>query len=239
MFLSYLLLGIIAIVITITLSLIPLYLPKKSISSKASSLMSSYKSGQVIIDNDWFGSASFIPVLILLSAQWEILGLTVVVGNSWVDHATLHVLRFLELSNRTRSIPVYKGARYPLLNTPFRMDRWQQLYGKIPWTGAFTEQNLTAESMGMDPTGGDPTRIVLSALPEGLPTTKEQEMHAVNFLIEQVHRYPGQVSILALGTLTNIALAVKMNATFARQVKEIFIQGGYIDVDLAQVDRYY
>lgn len=198
--------------------------------------MSTFPIDQVIIDNDWFGSASFIPVLILLHAQWKILGLTNVVGNSWVDHTTLHVLRFLELSNQTKNIPVYKGARNPLFNTPSRMDRWQQVHGKIPWTGAFKEQNLTAETLGVDPAGGDPTRIVLSALPEGLPITKEHDMHAVNFLIEQVHRYPGQISILALGTLTNIALAVKMNATFAQNVKEIFIQGGYIDVDLAQVN---
>jgi inosine-uridine nucleoside N-ribohydrolase len=195
------------------------------------------ETSKIIIDNDWSSSASFIPVLLFLDADIEVLGLTVVVGDSWVDQETLHALRFLELSDGTSKIPVYKGATYPLLNTPFRMEMWQKLHGKIPWTGAFTEQNLTAEAAGQDPTGGNPTRIVLSALPEGLPKTSAQNMNAVNFLIEQVHIYPRQVSILALGPLTNIALAIKLNSTFAINVKEIIIQGGFLDTSLAQVDN--
>ncbi|CAF0847424.1 unnamed protein product [Adineta steineri] len=190
---------------------------------------------KVIIDNDWNGSASFIPVLLLLDAAAEILGITVVTGDSWVDQETLHVLRFLELGNLTK-IPVYKGATYPLLNTPFRTNTWEIMHGKIPYKGAFEEQNVTAEAEGTDPTGGNPTRIVLSALPEGLPTTTTaQDMHAANFLIEQVHTYPNQVSILALGPLTNIALAIKLNSTFASNVKEIFVQAGFFDKNLAQV----
>lgn len=188
---------------------------------------------KAIVDNDWFGAASFIPVLQLLDANVDVLGLTVVVGNSWVDHTTLHPLRFVELANL--NIPVYKGATYPLLNTAFRTETWERMHGMLPYKGAFTQQNLTAEALGFDPTGGDPTRIVPSAVPEGLPTRTAKEINAVNFLIEQVHAYPRQVSILALGPLTNIALAIRLNSTFASNVKEIIIQGGYIDINLAQV----
>lgn len=65
--------------------------------------------GKLIVDNDWFGLASFIPVLLLLAAEMEVLGLTVVVDNSGVDHTTLHILRFLELSRLSSKISVYKG----------------------------------------------------------------------------------------------------------------------------------
>jgi len=55
-------------------------------------------------------------------------------------------------------------------------------------------------------------------------------------MIEMVHKYPGQVVIYAAGPLTNIALAVLLNETFAQNVKSIVIQGGYLDVNLLQVD---
>ncbi|CAF1086196.1 unnamed protein product [Rotaria sp. Silwood1] len=159
----------------------------------------------IIVDNDWFGSTSFIPVLRLLDTEIEVLGLTVVVGNIWLDQMALDALRFLELGNLSNKISVYKGATYPFLNNPFH------------------------------PSGGDPTHIVLSALPEGLPTTKLQTMNTINFLIEQIHMYSHQVSILTLGLLTNIVLAIRLNSTCARNVKEIVIQDGFLDRNLAQI----
>ena len=38
------------------------------------------------------------------------------------------------------------------------------------------------------------------------PKTKKIEKHASEFLVDKVNEYPGEVSILALGPLTNIAL---------------------------------
>ena len=39
---------------------------------------------------------------------------------------------------------------------------------------------------------------------------------------------PGQVTILAIGPLTNIAMAMRMEASFARNVKQLVIMGGAI-----------
>ncbi|XP_028081376.1 uridine nucleosidase 1-like [Camellia sinensis] len=41
-----------------------------------------------------------------------------------------------------------------------------------------------------------------------------------------VSKYPGEVSILALGPLTNFALAMKRDSSFARKVKRVVILGG-------------
>lgn len=54
-------------------------------------------------------------------------------------------------------------------------------------------------------------------------------------MIEMVHKYPGQVDIYAAGAMTNIALAITQNSTFAQNCKSIVIQGGYLDVNLLQV----
>lgn len=42
-------------------------------------------------------------------------------------------------------------------------------------------------------------------------------------MIEQVRKYPGQVSIYSAGALTNVALAVRMDPDFAKNAKELII----------------
>ncbi|XP_058083640.1 uridine nucleosidase 1-like isoform X2 [Magnolia sinica] len=49
---------------------------------------------------------------------------------------------------------------------------------------------------------------------------------ASEFLIDKVSECPGVVSILALGPLTNLALAIKKDSSFASKVKRIVILGG-------------
>lgn len=58
------------------------------------------------------------------------------------------------------------------------------------------------------------------------PTTKVIEKSAVEFLVDEVSKYPGEVSVLALGPLTNVALAIKRDPSFASKVKTIVILGG-------------
>jgi purine nucleosidase len=50
--------------------------------------------------------------------------------------------------------------------------------------------------------------------------------HAVNFLLEQVARFPGEITLFPLAPLTNLAAAIIMEPTFAANVKEIFMMGG-------------
>ncbi|KAI7978895.1 Uridine nucleosidase 1 [Camellia lanceoleosa] len=59
-----------------------------------------------------------------------------------------------------------------------------------------------------------------------LPKSKKIEKTASEFLVDMVSEYPGQVSILALGPLTNLALAVKKDSSFASKVKRVVIIGG-------------
>ncbi|KQJ91584.1 probable uridine nucleosidase 2 isoform X2 [Brachypodium distachyon] len=58
------------------------------------------------------------------------------------------------------------------------------------------------------------------------PTTKKAEQTAAQFLVDKVSQSPGEVSVLALGPLTNIALAIKMDPSFVTKVKKIVVLGG-------------
>ena len=55
-----------------------------------------------------------------------------------------------------------------------------------------------------------------------------KETHAVQALIQLVNQNPGEVVIIALGPLSNIALASNMDAGFFTQVKEIYLMGGCV-----------
>jgi len=62
-----------------------------------------------------------------------------------------------------------------------------------------------------------------SAFFEGYPNTTFASKDAAWFMIEQVRKYPGQVSIYSAGSLTNVALAVRMDPDFAKNAKELII----------------
>lgn len=155
-------------------------------------------------------------------------------ANSWQPQTAMHALSSLEVGNLS-CIPVYAGATWPLINTPQRFQAWETIHGVLPWQGAFAPENRTAEAEGNDPTSGNPNRIVESALTAGVPnTTVEGSTNAPNFMVEMVHKYPGQVSIYSAGALTNVALAVRMDPEFASLAKELVIMGGYVDGAMAR-----
>ncbi|KAK4694822.1 hypothetical protein P7C70_g8672, partial [Phenoliferia sp. Uapishka_3] len=188
---------------------------------------------KVIIDNDFSGSTSWPPTMLLLYAGYEVLGFTVALGNSWVDAESTRILRFLEVSsvlqlsqmrvpeaftNRLPSnqnqivnltqIPVFKGVTFPLINTAARSNAWQAAFGSLGWNGMFNPENATADALGGDPQSGDPYRI--TPIPEGLPTIKAQNQSAVTFMIEQVHKYPGEVELYVAGGCTNVSVPFEL-----------------------------
>ena len=68
--------------------------------------------------------------------------------------------------------------------------------GRLQWQGVFAPRNVTNESLGQDPTGGDPSRIAKAAHSQNSSNTKPlPDIKAAQFMIEQVHKYPGKVSI--------------------------------------------
>ncbi len=50
--------------------------------------------------------------------------------------------------------------------------------------------------------------------------------HAMDFLIERISAAPGEITLVATGPLTNIALAVRRHPPLARQVADFVIMGG-------------
>jgi inosine-uridine nucleoside N-ribohydrolase len=171
----------------------------------------------VIIDQDASGPATSDEQSILMliqSPDVKVLGITVLSGDAWRDEEMAHTLRLLEIIGRT-DIPVVPGAVYPLVNSQEATKRWESLYGKLVYKGAWNEPSHAPD--------------FIPPLPEGSPTTKPLAEDAAHFLIRQVHRYPGEVSIIAAGPMTDIALAAKLDDKFASLAKELVIMGGSLE----------
>ncbi|KAE8791255.1 putative uridine nucleosidase 2 [Hordeum vulgare] len=63
------------------------------------------------------------------------------------------------------------------------------------------------------------------------PPCKAVEQSAAAFLVEQANLYPGQVTVVALGPLTNLALAVELDPSFPKKIGQIIIMGGAYSIN--------
>jgi len=173
----------------------------------------------VIADQDASGpgGSDMMSLLVFLqSPDVDLLGITVVTGDSWRDQEVAHALRLLESVGRT-DVKVYPGAAFPLLRTPEWTRVAAQLYGRAGFEGAFSSENTRQPWDYVPP------------LKEGSPATKPAEEDAAHFMVRMVHKYPHQVTIYSAGPLTNIALALRIDQHFAELAQELVIMGGSLN----------
>ncbi|HST11114.1 MAG TPA: nucleoside hydrolase [Terriglobales bacterium] len=173
---------------------------------------------KVIIDQDAAGPAGTDQQSILLliqSPQTDVLGITVVTGDSWLKSEVAHTLRTLEIIGRT-DIPVVPGAEYPLVRRKQETELWEKRYGSITWVGAWTPRFYHPPDE-------------LGSFPEGKPTSKAAEEDAAHFLIRMVHKYPGEITIYEGGPMTNLALAISIDPEFPKLARELIFMGASLN----------
>jgi purine nucleosidase len=176
---------------------------------------------KVIIDQDAAGpgGTDMQAILALInSPDTQVLGITVLTGDAWRDEEVQHTLRLLEIIGRT-DIPVLPGAGFPLVNSKEYIAKWETLYGKVIYQGAW---NYAKGHAVHGPTDIPP-------MPEGTPSTKASAEDAAHFLVRTVRQYPHEVTIYAAGPMTDLALAIALDPQFPELSRELIVMAGSIN----------
>jgi inosine-uridine nucleoside N-ribohydrolase len=189
----------------------------------------------VIMDQDAFGGVNLQPMLMVIQSPGvRVAGITVESGDGWEKESAAQTLRMLELIGRT-DIPVAGGATFPLINSQEETRRWERLYGTLPYKGAWMEAWPGYNTVNR-PHYHAPE--IVPPLPQGMPATSVVAESAAEFLVRTVRAHPGEISILAMGPCTNLALAVQRDPQFAADAKELVMMGGSFNPDASRVDEF-
>ena len=63
---------------------------------------------------------------------------------------------------------------------------------------------------------------------DGFVSPQIRKESAVDFMRSELHRYPGKITLIAIGELTNVAALIKADPLAAKQIKQIALMGGAI-----------
>jgi purine nucleosidase len=70
------------------------------------------------------------------------------------------------------------------------------------------------------------TGLGYATLPE--PRIQPTSQHGSDFLIEKIMSAPGEITLVAIGPLTNVALAIRQEPRIVQAIKELIVMGGAI-----------
>lgn len=134
--------------------------------------------------------------LAVRAPELEVLGLTIVNGNVTLGTG-VHVARNLVDRLGVPELPVLAGADVPLTRD---MASIRALFDAVP---------------GHDASG-----------PAGELRGPSSDVDAVDWMIEQAERFPGEITVIAIGPMTNIAAAIRKSPAFATNIREFVLMAG-------------
>lgn len=153
---------------------------------------------KIIFDTDPGVDDAMALLLALASPELEVLGVTTVFGNATVEQTTRNAQHVLEVAGRT-DVPVIAGAGQPLSRPRAK---------KVSVHGADGLGNI-----GLPPASREP-----HAWPGG----------AAGFIADTLLAHPGEVILVAVAPLTNVAQAVLNNPSIAATARRVIVMGGAV-----------
>ncbi len=150
---------------------------------------------KIILDCDPGHDDAVAIMLAGLHEDIELLGITTVSGNSYLENTTRNALIISEMSGI--DVEVYPGASKPILR----------------------EQIVAHDIHGYSGLEG-------ADLPD--PKKAASNIHAVDFMADAVRKNFGEITIVATGPLTNVALFALKYPDLVKGIKEFVFMGGGI-----------
>lgn len=163
----------------------------------------------MIIDTDGGVDDALAIVMALNSQQIDLKAITVLAGNIDVHQAAKNVLRVIDLVAPEQAPLVAKGCTRPLVNPPFNA------------AGIHGADGL-GELHQFKQADGSPRYLDL--------TIEPSSEDAIEVLLKAAQTYGSDLTIVALGPLTNLATALQRDRTTLQKVGRIVIMGGAVKV---------
>ena len=152
---------------------------------------------RVIIDTDTAGDDT--TAILMALHHFKVEGITIASGNVEFNQQVENALVTVETFGPQEKVPVLKGHESPMISLPLK-------------------KHLTVEEIQGGNGMGD------AVFPK--PNQVAEDEHAVDFMIRTIKENPGEIEIIALAPLTNIAMAIKRDPTILTDIKHIWIMGG-------------
>ena len=173
---------------------------------------------KVLLDSDMVEAFDDGVAMLLLAAapNVDLVGVTTLSGNSWVEQGTAYALYQLDQAG-FKDIPVAQGLVYPLRpnrHEGFAIERKSIGRGHDGWVGSF---NLPK------PTSWEAAYVDTY---KASPTLKPINKHAVDFIIDTVRANPHEITVAAIGPCGNLALAVRKAPDIIPLIKRVIYMGG-------------
>lgn len=164
---------------------------------------------KILIDTDVGDDIDDAFALTLAAnAGLDVLGVTTVFRNA---HQRAQMAKLLLRLCGREEIPVRAGADLPLIQR-VEFLRPPEVYAKEEEKGYYT-------------------------LPQYLPEMEEESVsseHAVDFIIRSARENPGKLTVLLIGPMTNLALAIRKAPDIVRDIKEVRFIGGNFSVEFPE-----
>jgi purine nucleosidase/pyrimidine-specific ribonucleoside hydrolase len=160
---------------------------------------------RVIFDTDPGIDDALALALALRSPELRVEAITTVCGNVNVELCTRNALLVLEALGAANPPPVARGADRPLQRPP------------VDASHVHGEDGLGGISAIVE-RGGSPRYLSPRAAAVG--------RHAVDLILDIVKRNPDEITLIAVGPLTNVALAIERDRAVMERLAELIVMGG-------------
>jgi inosine-uridine nucleoside N-ribohydrolase len=165
------------------------------------------KKNKVIFDCDVGCDDAVALIALLLNEDIDVIAITCVKGNIPVEDVVTNALKVSALCRK--DIPVYQGCSKPMVRDLLKGRDYNTLMERIHME--IDGKEILIHEKNFD-------------LP--LPERKAEEKHACAYLIETLMKSEEKIDICAVGPLTNIGMALRLEPKITDHIGTIYIMGG-------------
>ena len=170
---------------------------------------------RVILDTDcaiFNDDGAAMVMLLQRPEQVDLFAVTLVPGNMWPAAGADYMFRALDAARHT-GVPIYAGAQLPLIHSRVMAQKERDEWGE-GYLGAF----------GVDP-------------PKPKPLKHLSHRNAVDLMIEAIEKTPGEVTLVAIGPMTNVAIMLRLRPDLETKIRRLVFMGGAVHVDAMADDK--